>query len=108
MSGEELTTGEALAELRAILRLAASEDSLQRIAATRYTICRDALLRSDMRAALPGFLQQCLTIFRFRDFIHLYTPRLNERIAFVEDALRTCETRSGLRASIDVFNDSDF
>jgi hypothetical protein len=108
VADEELTTGDALAELREYLRLAASEEPLHRFAATRYTICRDTLLHSEMRSALPGFLQQCLTIYRFRDFIHLYTPRLTERTGFVDDAIRECESRFGLRPAFDVFGDHEF
>lgn len=108
MADEELTTGDALAELREHLRLAASEEPLHRLAATRYTICRDALLRGDGRSELPGFLQQCLTIYRFRDFIHLYTPRLTERTGFVDEAIRACQTRMGLRPAFDVFGDLEF
>lgn len=103
----ELTMGAALTELKDLLRLAAAEGPPQRLAATRYTICREALLQSEVRSALPGFLRQCLTLDRFRDFIHLYTPDTHERIAFVNDALRPCESRLGLRPTYDVFGDPD-
>lgn len=105
---QELTTGEALTELKELMRLAAGEGSPQRLAATTYTICRETLLQSELRPALPGFLLQCLTIFRFKDFIQLYSPSLNERRAFVEEAFRACETRAGLRPAFDVFDDPDF
>ena len=105
---EELTPGEALTELKELMRLAAAEGSPQRLAATTYTICREALLQSELRPALPGCLLQCLTIFRFKDFIQLYSPSLAERIAFVDEAFRPCESRAGIRASFDVFDDPDF
>lgn len=108
MTSGALTTSEALGELKDLLRLAAAEGSLQRLEASRYTICRDALLQSEIKPALPGFLRQCLTLSRFQDFIHLYTPDLNERLDFVDAALRSCETRIGLRPSFDVFGDPDF
>jgi hypothetical protein len=61
-----------------------------------------------MRTALPGFLLQCLTIFRFKDFIQLYSPSVDERIAFVEEAFRACEARAGARPTFDVFDDPNF
>lgn len=108
MASQELTTGEALTEIKALMRLAAGEGSSQRLAATTYTDCREALLRSELRPVLPSFLLQCLTIFRFKDFIQLYSPSLSERHAFVDDAFRACEARAGLRQSFDVFDDPDF
>lgn len=106
MPEPELTATEALAELHQLMRLVASGDSPQRLAATTYIACRETLLASALRPALPGFLFQCLTIFRFKDFIHLYSPNVNERIAFIEDCVRSCEVRAGLAAKFDVFGES--
>lgn len=108
VASQELTTGEALTELKALMRLAAGEGSPQRLAATTYTNCRESLLRSELRPVLPSFLLQCLTIFRFKDFIQLYSPSLSERHAFVDEAFRPCEVRAGLRQSFDAFDDPDF
>lgn len=99
---------EALAELKELLLLSAAGGSLQRLAATRYTICRDVLLRGELGSLLPGFLRQCLTLYRFHDFIHLYAPTQGERAQFVGDSLRACEMRAGLRSSFDAFSDPDF
>ncbi len=103
-----LKSDEALTELKQLMRLAAGEGSPQRLAATTYTVCRETLLQSELRPALPGFLLQCLTIFRFKDFIQLYSPALNERHAFIDEAFRACETRAGLRPAFDAFDDPDF
>jgi hypothetical protein len=103
----ELTTNEAMVELQALLRLVASGESPQRLAATTYTICREILLASELRPILPGFLLQCLTVLRFKDFIQLYSPNVADRIAFIDDALRQCETRAGLRPKFDVFGEHD-
>jgi hypothetical protein len=108
MVGQKLTPSEALTELKELMRLMAAEGSPQRLAATTYTTCRETLLQSEMRTALPGFLLQCLTIFRFKDFIQLYSPNLDERTAFVDEAFRACEARAGLRPTFDVFGDPDF
>jgi hypothetical protein len=108
MAMQELAAGEALGKLKELMRLAAGEGSPQRLAATTYTVCRETLLQSELRPALPGFLLQCLTIFRFKDFIQLYSPSLSERHAFIDEAFRACETRAGLRPTFDVFDDPDF
>lgn len=109
MPEPELTTIQALAELQDLMRLAASGDySPQRLAATTYTACRDQLLKSEIGPLLPGFLRQCLTIYRFKDFIQLYSPGDKERIAFIDDSFRACDTRANLRASFDVFAERGF
>jgi hypothetical protein len=95
---------DALHELHEILLLAALDMAPQRLAATRYTSCREILLKSALRPALPGFLLQCLTLYRFRDFIHLYHPNLEPRIAFVDEALGRCVSRARERAT-DVLRD---
>lgn len=105
MTNGELLVGEAYLELKELLRLAATGASPQRLTATRYTACREALIRSEIGDVMPGFLRQCLTLDRFHDFIHLYTPDVGERLALVETALRGCEAKLGLRRSYDVFGD---
>jgi hypothetical protein len=107
LAEEELTAAAALRELLEILQIAAQEASPQRLAATRYTLCREALLRSELRPVLPGFLLQCLTIYRFHDFIHLYDPRLQARLAFVAEALPLAGARPNPRRDFDVFGDPD-
>lgn len=107
MTNGELLVGEAYLELKELLRLAASGASPQRLTATRYTACREALMRSEVGDVMPGFLRQCLTLYRFHDFIHLYTPEQSERLALIETALRGCESKLGLRRSYDVFGDLD-
>ncbi len=105
---EMITPAEALEELREIARLAARDGALPRHAATRYTLCRDRLLQSVLRPSLPGFLLQCLTIARFHDFIHLLDPRLDVRLAFIEEAFRKTAQPPALPSEIDVFGDEDF
>jgi hypothetical protein len=102
------TASEALIELQALMRLAASGEPLQRLAATSYTMNRDVLLQSELRPMLPGFLLQCLTIYRFKDFIQLYSPSEQDRIAFVDAAVTACQTRANIRPAFDVFAEHDF
>jgi hypothetical protein len=85
---------DALNELYEILLLGALDEPQQRLTATRYTSCREALLRSALRPVLPGFLQQCLTFDRFRDFVHLYHPSIDARIDMIDDALRASLARA--------------
>jgi hypothetical protein len=79
---------DALDELYEILLLGALDEPHQRLTATRYTLCRDVLLRSALRPVLPGFLQQCLTFDRFRDFVRLYHSSLNARVEMIDEAMR--------------------
>lgn len=88
MAEIDLAPMDALDELYEILLLGALDEPQQRLTATRYTLCRDVLLRSGLRPVLPGFMQQCLTFDRFRDFVHLYHPSLNARVEMIDDALR--------------------
>ena len=104
----EPTSEDASSELKELLRLTAGDVFPQRYSATRYTICREVVLRGVVRPSLPGFLAQGLTIFRFRDFIHLYDPGIGERVAFIDDAFRASEARAEPKRVFDVFSHSAF
>lgn len=97
MTEQKPTPVEALNELHEILLLAALDNPLQREVATRYTLCRELLLRSELRSALPGFVQQCLTVHRFHDFIHLYHASVEARTGFIEETLRSAVKRARAR-----------
>jgi len=105
---QQPTPEEALGEIQDILRSAAAEGSSNRLPAIRYTLCREALLRSDLRPALPGFLFQCLTFSRFHDFIHLYHPQVEKRVAFIDAEFAACLGRPRARPSFDIFDDKEF
>lgn len=105
MAEQHQTATEALNELRELLTLAASEGCSQRLVAVRYTLCRQTLLHSELRPSLPGFLLQCLTFARFQDFIRLYHPRSDKRLAFIERELHAFTGRVRARPSFDVFED---
>ena len=94
MADDNPTPANALAELYDVLLSAALQASPPRLAAQRYTICRDSVLRSELRRTLPGFLQQCLTVSRFHEFIHLYHASLEARIAFIDNGMRESLTRA--------------
>lgn len=108
MDDPQLTPEEALSELQLILSIAAREGSPQRLAASRYQVCRDALIRAGLKESLPGFLVQCLTYDRFHEFIHLFDPKVEARKALVDEALTAFAGRLRARPTHDVFNDFDF
>jgi hypothetical protein len=108
LAGDEQTLAEALRELQEMLHLAAaSTASLPRAAAPTYVRLRDTLLKSGLAGTLPGFLQQCLTIDRFQDFIHLYDRDPARRAEFLNTAFRS-GTRGRKKAIRDVFSDFEF
>ncbi len=98
-------TADALQEL---LRAAAVSSSPQRPAAVRYMHCRTTLLDGELRATMPGFLIQCLSLDKFHQFIHLYHPSPDARLAFLDEALARCGAQLEKRRTYDVFSDPDF
>ena len=103
-----LTAREALDEMEEIMRVTASEHSARRVAAVRYTRCRSALIESELRAAVPGFLVQCVSLDKFHDFISLLDPSPKTRIAFIEAGLADCRAALDVQKKYDVFGDRDF
>ncbi len=101
------TALQALEEMQQILRTAASAGTPNRLAAVRYTECRGALLGSNLRPVLPGFLLQCVSVFKFTDFISLFDPRPQARIAFIDQALEPCWSFLDARREYDVFGETD-
>ncbi len=85
---------DALDEFEGLLRRLAPGATPDRVAATRWSHCRDALL-ADCREALPGFVVQCTSVGKYRDFITLYAPSVDERVAFVEAAMAPVRAARG-------------
>ena len=102
------STRDALEEIQELLSAASSASSPHRLSAVRYTLCRAALLESEVRAALPGFIIQCVSIYKFHDFIHLYDPKAEARRAFVDAAFSSCRAMLDTKRIYDVFSDPDF
>ncbi len=90
MAPPEDSRAEILRELQDVLFAIASGQPFQRPWAARYSELRTKLLESDLREKVPGFLFQCGSIDRFRDFITLYHPRPESRAAFLRAALERC------------------
>jgi len=104
----ELTPERALEELEPILHSLAAPPSDYRNFAAPYTRCRDALIWSRTRSGLPGFIIQCQTSEKFRDFISLYDASVTARQAFIAESLSRCRASLGWSRSYDVFSDDDF
>jgi hypothetical protein len=102
------STRDALEEMQELLRTVSLVGSPPRHSAVRYTLCRSALIESDLKAALPGFMTQCVSISKFHDFIHLYDPKAEARIAFVDSAFSACRARLDSKRIYDVFSDPEF
>jgi hypothetical protein len=100
-------TEEALNEMTELLRTAATVGVQHRMMAVRYTEWRSALLGSEVRAAVPGFLIQCVTVDKFHTFITLYDPKAEARLHFLEAAFAKCRTLLSSRRHYDVFGDGD-
>lgn len=95
-------------ELEELLRVVVSSGSPPRPSAVKYTQCRDALLASDLRSIVPGFVVQCVSIYKFHDFINLFHPDTDVRLAFVEKAFATDDGLLDARRRPASFNDFDF
>ena len=100
-----MTTIDVLQEMEELLRAVARSSTPHRFSAVRYTHCREALLASEVRSAVPGFLIQCVSLYKFHDFINLLDPKADARIAFVEAALDKCRAMLNSRRVYDVFGD---
>ena len=98
---------DALEEMQELLRTIALVGSPPRHSAVRYTLCRSALMESELRAALPGFLVQCVSASKFHDFIHLFDPQAEARIAFVDSAFSASRARLDSKRIYDVFSDPE-
>jgi hypothetical protein len=104
----ELTMERAYKDMESILYSVASSPSHYRNFAVHYMRCRSMLLGGEGRSAVPGFLVQCGTSEKFRDFISLYDASVRERHAFIAYALTRCRALYGGTRSYDAFDDEDF
>lgn len=99
---------EALEEMQTLLRLVATGTTPIRLSAVNYTQCRAVLLEGPLRPGLPGFILQCVSIFKFHEFINLYDARPEARLDFLEHAFGTTRTGPKAKPVYDVFDDPDF
>lgn len=104
----KLTMVEALQELRDVLFAVVTTGSTHRDLAVRYMRSRAALMEGELRPLVPGFLVQCSSIGKFHDFITLYHPHKEARIAFFDESLDACWARLNISRVSDVFGESGF
>lgn len=86
---------EPLAELETIARAVARGAPPNRSDATAYLDARVALLGSEVAEILPGFLLQCHSILRLREFLLLYDPSPEMRETFMARAFERCRAAIG-------------
>ena len=83
-SHQDGAVSDDLREIHELLRFVASGGLPTRETAVDYISRRSGLLESSISAILPGFLYQCGTIDRFKDFIFLYDPDPDLRCEFID------------------------
>jgi hypothetical protein len=96
---------ETLEEMLEVLRLAASIRAPERAMAVRYMEARARLVAGRLKSFVPPFLTQCVSIFKFQDFIRLYAPDAAQRIQFVEQSFEPCRRATGFTRRYDVFGE---
>lgn len=91
----------AFVELYDLLRAIAEGKAPDRREAVAYASRRAILLASPQSNLLPGFLTQCLTVVRYRDFITLYDPDPAVRARFVGTAFDRCRAAFEIEGAFD-------
>ena len=89
-SNSGATTHQALEEFHLLLRDCCFDQGLPRTLAVRYQICRTALMSGELKGRLPGFVRPCVSLLKFREFIHLYDHEPGPRLAFIDHVLEPC------------------
>jgi hypothetical protein len=102
-----MTDAEKLEEVVEVLREVASVRAPHRALAVRYTQAREALLAGRLRAFVPTYLLQCVSVFKFHDFINLFAPDTARRIEFIHQTFAACRKGVGFAHRYDVFGDED-
>ncbi len=97
----EIDDDEAFDQLYELLRAIAAGQGTDRSEAVRYSACRAILLASSRRDVLPGFVLQCLSVARFRDFITLYDPNPEVRERFIRGAFKLTRERLDVLSAFD-------
>ena len=82
----------ALAEFEDLLRTSSQGHNPPRHLEVRYQVCRTMLMTGEFRSCLPGFVQQCISLPKFREFICLYDFEPQVRLAFIDEAMAKCRS----------------
>ncbi|MDB5672346.1 MAG: hypothetical protein JWO25_3305 [Alphaproteobacteria bacterium] len=105
MPSEPLTHQQLLDELREVLRSVTVMRGPERSVAVRYMEARSSLLAGPLASHAPPFLLQCVSLFKFHDFISLYAPDPERRMAFVDQSFEPCRRAISAVRRYDVFED---
>lgn len=100
-----LSDAEKLEEMLEVLRAVASVRAPDRALAVRYTEARAALLAGRLRTFVPPYLIQCVSVFKFHDFINLFAPDAARRVEFIDQSFQACRKAVGFARRYDVFGD---
>jgi hypothetical protein len=95
---------EHYSEFAEIVARACSGGVPGREVAQRYAICRQTLLQEVERDKLPGFIVQCISIYRFVELVTLFHHDAAARRAFVSEQLSTFRAATAPARSVDIFN----
>ena len=93
-----VTSHVILEEFHLLLRDCCIDHPVPRIMAARYQICRTALMTGELNTCLPGFVRQCGSLLKFREFIHLYDHEPAIRAEFINVSLHACWAKAGQAA----------
>jgi hypothetical protein len=104
-TSEPITNVQLLDELREVLRSVVSGPGPERSLAVRYMEARAALLGGPLASHAPPFLLQCVSLFKFHDFIRLYAPDAQRRMAFVDQSFEACRRMVSTVRGYNVFDD---
>jgi hypothetical protein len=94
---------EKLEEMLEVLRSVASIRSPERALAVRYQAARDAVLSSRLGSFAPPYLSQCVSVFKFHDFINLFAADAAKRVEFIDHSFEACRNAVGFARRYDVF-----
>lgn len=94
---DQLSDDAILRELEELLCDVAAGRPANRAESSAYSIARTHLIASPVRPVLPGFLYQCGSLLRFKEFITLYHPDIDERQQFVCKLLDRCHAMFAAR-----------
>jgi hypothetical protein len=105
VSSDALTSQQLLEELLELLQSVIRVRGLERSLAVRYMELRASLLSGPLAGDAPPFLLQCVSIFKFHEFISLYAPDAERKMAFIDRSFDPCRRALSIVRRYDVFGD---
>jgi hypothetical protein len=88
-----------------VLHMVASVRACDRALAVLYTETRSILLSGRLKSFAPPYLLQCVSVFKFHDFINLYASDTARRVEFIDQSFEGCRRAAGFSRRRDVFGD---